>query len=198
VDVAAVIGGDNGFNRQMLQADIHAIADLRAKTVIVDVPDTAYAFQLHAILERSGLNKGDHNIEPVGATSNRIIGIQQNKDDKASMLNLPFAVTAENDGLEDEGSAVSMIGPCQATAGIVLRSWAKEHPDTLVRYLQAYIEGLRYALDPKNRDEAMKMLADGLKLSPDVAAATYAVAPDPVEGPAKDGSFSAGEHRGAS
>jgi ABC-type nitrate/sulfonate/bicarbonate transport system substrate-binding protein len=189
VDVAAVIGGDSGFNRLVVQPDIHAITDLRGKTVIVDAPDTAYAFQLYEILKRSGLNKGDYNVKPVGATSRRLVDIQQNKDDKASILNPPFAFTAENDGLKDQGSAVSIIGPYQATAGIVLRSWAKQHPDTLVAYLQAYIEGLRYALDPKNKDEAIKMLADGLKLPPDVAAATYAVAADPVVGLAKDAHF---------
>jgi ABC-type nitrate/sulfonate/bicarbonate transport system substrate-binding protein len=157
--------------------------------VIVDAPDTAYAFQLYEMLKRGGLNKGDYTIKPVGATAKRLVDIQQNKDDKASMLNPPFAFTAQNGGLKDQGSAVSTIGPYQATAGIVLRSWAKEHPDILIKYLQAYIEGLRYVLDPKNKDDATRMLADGLKLPPDVAAATYAVATDPVEGLAKDGRF---------
>ncbi len=69
------------------------------------------------------------------------------------------------------------------------RDWAKANADTLVHYLQAYIEGLRWALDPANKTEAIKLLADGLKLPPDVAERTYAIATDPAEGLAKDARF---------
>src|SRR5436305_267495 len=41
VDIAAVIGGDNGFNQFIVQPDINSFADLRGKTVIVDALNTA-------------------------------------------------------------------------------------------------------------------------------------------------------------
>ena len=44
------------------------LATLRGKTVIVDAPNTAYAFQLYEILKRNGLNRGDYNVKIVGAT----------------------------------------------------------------------------------------------------------------------------------
>src|SRR4051812_30388802 len=44
IDVAIVMGGDNGFNRLIVQPDVKNYADLYAKTVIVDAVDTAYAF----------------------------------------------------------------------------------------------------------------------------------------------------------
>ena len=69
-----------------------------------------------------------------------------------------------------------MIGPYLSTAGFVLRSWGKENGDTLVRYIQAYIEGLRWVMLPSNKDEAIAMLADGLKISPEMAARCYGVA----------------------
>jgi hypothetical protein len=43
----------------------------------------------------------------------------------------------------------------------------------LVKYIEAYIEGRRWSFDPKNRDEAVALLAERLKLQPDVAAAAY-------------------------
>ena len=45
-----------------------------------------------------------------------------------------------------------MIGPYQATGGFVMRAWAKQNEDTLVKYLQAYVEGVRWSLDPANKD----------------------------------------------
>jgi ABC-type nitrate/sulfonate/bicarbonate transport system substrate-binding protein len=189
VDIAAVIGGDNGFNQFIVQPDINSFADLRGKTVIVDALNTAYAFQLYAILKRNGMDKSEYTVKPVGATFRRLEALTQDKELKASMLNPPFTFRAEKAGLKSLGSAVKILGPYQATAGIVLRSWGKENSDVLVHYLQAYIEGLRWALDPANKTEAVKLLADGLKLPPDIAARTYVVAIDPAEGLAKEARF---------
>ena len=43
IDIAIVMGGDNGFNRLIVQPDVKSYADLRGRTVIVDAPDTAEA-----------------------------------------------------------------------------------------------------------------------------------------------------------
>lgn len=189
VDVVAVIGGDNSLNHLVVQPDINAVSDLRSKTVIVDALNTAYAFQLYDILRRSGLFKGDYFVKSVGATFKRLDALQQDKNNKAAMLNAPFWVSGVKAGLKDMGPALKIIGPYQATAGIVLRSWAARNSDTLVKYLQAYVEGLRWALDPANKAEATAMLVYGLRLSDDIAAATYAIAADRGEGLARDAKF---------
>ncbi|WP_348932375.1 ABC transporter substrate-binding protein [Aquabacter sp. CN5-332] len=189
VDIAAVIGGDDSFNHFYVQPDIASIADLKGKTVIVDALNTAYAFQVYEVMKRNGLAKGDYGVKPVGATFKRLEAMEQDKEDKASTLNPPFSIRADKAGLKDTGSIVKMIGPYQATAGMVLRTWAKENEDTLVRYLQAYIEGLRWGLDPANAEETTTLLADGLKLPPDVAAAGYAIVADPKTGLTKDAAF---------
>src|SRR3954453_23945161 len=121
----------------MVQRDIGSFAELRGKTVIVDALNTAYAFQLYAILAKNGLTRSDYTTKPVGATFKRLEAMTQEKDLKASMLNPPFTLRADKAGLKSLGSAVKILGPYQATAGIVRRDWAKANADTLVRYLQA-------------------------------------------------------------
>lgn len=187
-DVAVVIGGDNGLNQLYVQPDIKTYADLRGKTVLVDAPNTAYALQLFEMLRLNGLNKGDYTIKPVGATFKRLDAMLANKDYKASILNPPFSIRAEKSGLKDMGSAVKAIGPYQATAGFVMREWGKANTDTLVKYLQAYVEGLRWGLDPANKAEAIKLYMDALKVPQDVAEATYAKAVA-TDGLAKDATF---------
>jgi ABC-type nitrate/sulfonate/bicarbonate transport system substrate-binding protein len=186
-DIAIVSGGDNGWNQLIVQPGIGAIADLRGKTVIVDAPNTAYALQLYDMLAQAGLKKGDYEIKVVGATFKRLEAITGDKSVAASMLNPPFSVLAEKAGLKNMGSAVKAIGPYQATGGFVMRAWAKANEDTLVKYLQAYIEGVRWSLDPANKEEAIRFLMDRLKLAEDVATQASAVATDPAEGFAKDG-----------
>lgn len=183
VDTAIVVGGDNGLNRLLVQPDIKTLADVRGKTVAVDATNTAYAFQLYEMLRLAGLNKGDYEVKIVGATFKRLEALQTDKTVVASMLNPPFSIRAEKAGLKDMGEAVKAIGPYQATAGFVLRSWAKENADTLNKYLLAYLEGVRWSLDPNNRTEAIKLYVDGLKLPEDIATGCYDLA---MTGMAKD------------
>jgi ABC-type nitrate/sulfonate/bicarbonate transport system substrate-binding protein len=189
VDIVGVIGGDNSFNHLIVQPEIKSIADLRGKTIVVDALNTAYAFQLYDILDKNGLHKGDYTPQSVGATFKRLAAMQQDKTAAAAILNAPFSILAAKSGLKDMGPVMKLTGPYQATGGFALRAWAKEHPDTLVKYLQAYIEGLRWSLDPKNKDAAIALLAERLKLTPEIAAECYALTMDPVNGPAKDGAF---------
>ena len=189
LDVALVVGGDNAHNHIIAQQDIRSLADLRGKTIVLDTATSGYAYVLYAILKRHGLNRGDYVLKNVGATPRRLEAMLTDKNNKAAMLNPPFSIQAVNAGLKDMGSTVSMMGAYQGPAGYTLRSWAKANSDTVVKYLQSYIEGVRWTLDPANKDEATRILADRLELTPDVAAAVYAVVTDKAEGFARDGKF---------
>jgi ABC-type nitrate/sulfonate/bicarbonate transport system substrate-binding protein len=189
LDVALIVGGDNAHNRIIVQQDIGKLEDLRGQTIALDTSTSGYAFMLFAILKQHGLNKGDYVVKTVGATPRRLEAMINDKSNKAAVLNPPFSIQAVKAGLKDMGSAVSMIGPYQGPAGYTLRSWAKANEETLVKYLQAYIDGVRWALEPANKAVATETLGRRLELSPDIAAAVYDVVTDKQEGFAKDGRF---------
>jgi len=189
-DVAMVTGGDNGFNHIFVQPEINAYADLRGKTVVVDAPNTAYALLLYKALKDAGLNKGDYAIKPVGGTTARLEAMTNDKDKAAAaVLNPPFSFRAGEAGLKDMGTATKAIGAYQSDGAFVMRDWAKANSDALVRYISAYVEGRRWALDPANKAEAIALLSERLKLTPQVAALAYAAATDPAEGMANDAKF---------
>jgi ABC-type nitrate/sulfonate/bicarbonate transport system substrate-binding protein len=79
IDIAIVMGGDNGFNRLIVQPEIKSYADLRGKTVIVDAPDTAFAFLMYEMLRKNGLNKGEYEVRPVGASFRRLDAMLKDK-----------------------------------------------------------------------------------------------------------------------
>jgi len=189
LDVALVVGGDNAHNHIIAQQDIARLEDLRGQTIVLDTSTSGYAFVLYAILKRHGLNKGDYVLKTVGATPRRLEALLNDKSNKAAVLNPPFSIQAVKAGLKDMGSTVSMMGPYQGPAGYTLRSWAKANEDTLVKYLQAYIEGVRWTLNPANKVAATQLLGRRLELPPDIAAAVYDVITDKQEGFAKDGRF---------
>ena len=189
-DVVIVTGGDNSMNELIVQPDITSYAQLRGQTVLVDAPNTAYALQLKKILLMNGLKEGaDYTLNPIGGTALRLKGLRENKAFKAAMLNPPFLIDAKASGLKSMGSAVELIGPYQATGTFVLRSWGKANADTLERYIAGFIEGNRWAVAPANKDAAVKILSERLKVSPEVAARTWEILSDPKTGLARDGRF---------
>ena len=186
VDIVVVLGGDNGWNDLFVQPDIKTYADLRGKTVVVDAPDTAFAFQLYQMLKLHGVGQNEIVLKPVGATRFRLQAITTDKSVAASMLNLPFSLLAEQAGIRKLATAVDVIGTYLSTTGFVLRPWARDNGDTLVRYVRAYVEGLRWAMDPSNKAEAIALLAKGLDISDDIARRSYVVAADPRNGFMRD------------
>jgi ABC-type nitrate/sulfonate/bicarbonate transport system substrate-binding protein len=185
-DIAILMGGDNGWNRFVVQPDIASVKDLRGKTVIVDSPNTAFAFQVFQVLKLNGLNKGDYEVRSVGGTQKRFEAMKSDKTAAASTLFPPFSILAKRAGLKDMGEIIPMIGPYQGTVAWAMKPWAAANSDTVVRYIQAYIEGLRWTLDPRNKDEAIKLIASQFKLEPLVAEEAYTIATDPKGGMAKD------------
>lgn len=185
-----VMGGDSSMQELFAQPDVKAIPDLKGRVIIVDAPNTAYALVVKKALLNAGLRDGqDYTVKATGGTFARLGLMKENKEHAASMLNPPFSITAVREGFPSLGMAVKLVGPYQGTGCWVLKSWAEANAPTLERYLAAYIESLRWALDRGNRAEAAALLAERLKITLDVAEATYDRAADPVNGLAPDARF---------
>lgn len=189
-DAVIVTGGDNGFNHIIVQPEIKTLADLRGKTVVVDAPNTAFAFLLYKALKSAGLNKGDYNVKPVGGTGQRMAAMKDKTNPAAAgIMGLPFNFIAVAAGFRDMGAAVRFVGAYQSDCIAVMRDWAKANSDTLVRYIKVMVEARRWILNPANKAQAIQLLVDRLKLKPDVAAQAYATVTHPTEGLAKDAKF---------
>ncbi|HWP14484.1 MAG TPA: PhnD/SsuA/transferrin family substrate-binding protein [Xanthobacteraceae bacterium] len=173
VDIAVVFGGDDSFNRLIVQPEINSLADIKGKTVAVDAVNTAYAFQLYEMLRQKGINKGDYEVKSVGTTGARLEALTKDKTYAAAIMNPPFSIRAEKAGLKALGTVADALGAYQGTAAFVLRGWGAANADALVKYAQAYIEGLRWMLDPANKTEAVALLVERLKLPQDVASQAF-------------------------
>lgn len=188
-DAVIVAGGDNGFNHLFVQPEIETLADLRGQTMVVDVASTGWSFVAYDMLKQIGLNRGDYDVKEAGAPFRRFEAMRDDKSMAAAILNPPFAIHARRAGLKDMGAVTETIGPYLGQVPYVLRSWAKANEETLVAYLAASIEGLRWALDPANKTAAIRLYADRLNLPDDIAAEIYVAATHPTQGLATDSAF---------
>ena len=185
-DVVIVAGGDDGMNQLMVRPEIRGYGDLRGKSVLVDAPDTAYAFLLYKMLELNGVKRGDYTVVPKGGSPQRLTALKEDKTYAATLLNLPSNIAAEKAGFHSLGGAVEAVGPYQGPGTWVRRDWAAAHADVLVRYLQSTIEGLRWAREPSSRTAVATILARHLKIEQTLAEAAVERALAPGSGLAVD------------
>ena len=183
--VAIVVGLDHGFNKLIVQPDITSYEDLRGKTFGVDAVDTAFALVIYEILKRKGLKQGEYKVQSIGATRFRLNALKQTKVDFA-MLNLPFNLLAQRAGLKVLDDPLNVIGAYQSTGGFVKRAWAQNNRDALTQYIAAYIEGLRWSMDPKNRSAAIELLKQRMDIESEIAEQCFQQISDPKTGFAKD------------
>jgi len=189
-DVVIVSGGDSGMNEFFVQPDISSFADLRGRTVVVDAPDTAYALQAKKLLLQHGLREGaDYTVKQVGAVVFRYKAMIEDKSNAAAILNLPFTVEAAERGLKSLGGLVDLLGPYQAAGAFVMRAWARDNEEVLVRYLAGYVQALRWIRDRSNRTEAVDLLVEKLKLDRRIAERTYDLLVVPTSGFTPDARF---------
>jgi ABC-type nitrate/sulfonate/bicarbonate transport system substrate-binding protein len=188
-DVAILTGGDSSMNDIIVQANVASLADLRGRIVVVDAINTAYALQVKKILLDAGLKAGDYILKPVGGGAQRAKAMGESRDNAATILYPPFTFAMLNDGFKSLGRANDLLGAYQGTGAFAMRPWARANRAVLDRYIAAYIEATRWARDPANREECIRMLAERLKLDAGVAARTYAALMDPAYGLSPDARF---------
>ena len=188
-DIIIVSGGSNGMNDLIVRREIDSYEDLRGKTVVVDAANTAYAFQLYTMLAMNGLAEGDYAVLPIGGAPQRLRTMGADANNAAAMLNPPSSLIAETEGYRNFGPAVDAVGRYQADGAFVQRAWAEANAETLVRYLKAGIEGIRWAYDPDNRAEAAAILEKRLNLDPAIAVRSVEAAVGAGGGLAVDARF---------
>ena len=189
-DVVIVAGGDSGTNEFYVQDEIKDFAGIRGHAIAVDAPNTAYALQAKKILLQRGLKAGtDYTLNAVGNGTFRLRALIDDKNNAGAILNLPFSLQAAAHGLHSLGRTTDLLGPYQSDGVFVRRAWARDHSATLVDYLAAYVEALRWSLDPKNHADAVAMLADKLKLPQDMAEQSLKLIAEPGFGFAPDAKF---------
>jgi ABC-type nitrate/sulfonate/bicarbonate transport system substrate-binding protein len=190
VDVVIVSGGDSGTNEFYVQNYVKNFSDIRGHAIVVDATNTAYALQAKKILQQHGLTAGkDYTLNPVGNGGRRLKALFSDKNNAGAILNLPFSLEAAAKGMHSLGRTTDILGPYQAGGAFVRRAWAREHAEILEQYLAAYIEALRWSIDPNNRAAAAAILVRNFKLPADIAEKSVALMAEPGFGFARDARF---------
>jgi len=175
-DLVAFMGSDDGFLRLVAVPEVKTYADLRGKTVSVDARTTGFAFVLFEMLARNGLALDrDYSIERAGGGLQRFQALLEKKH-AATLLFTPFELQAEAKGFNRLGNASDVLGAYQGIVGGARQAWANANRAAVVGFIRAFAEGVDWAYDPRNRDEAIAILRKNVpNMSAEGAAAAYGV-----------------------
>ena len=177
----AFMGSDNGFLSLVAAPDVKTIADLKGKTLSVDARTTGYAFVLFDILRRNGLKESDYKIEKVGGTTMRWDSLREGKQ-SGTLLSAPFNFLAGEQHFNELARAIKVIGPYQGNVAATRRSWAKENRTKVIAFIRGYAQAIDWLRDKANREEAISILLNNVKMSPELTERTYGELLDPKDG----------------
>jgi ABC-type nitrate/sulfonate/bicarbonate transport system substrate-binding protein len=174
-DLAAFMGGDNGFLSLVTVPEVKSFQELKGKAVSVDALTTGYAFVLFDLLKRNGLTPNDYKVEKAGGVLQRWEALKEKKH-AGTMLITPFDMIAKAIGFNVLQYAIDVYGNYQGLVAATRRSWATANPKKVDAYIRAYLASLDWLYDLQNKDEAIAILRKNLpQMSPDLAAQSYAV-----------------------
>ncbi|HEX6440010.1 MAG TPA: ABC transporter substrate-binding protein [Candidatus Binatia bacterium] len=138
------------------QPNVKTVKEVRGKKIVVDrVGGTSYYISLQ-ILEKVGLKSGEVELVQVGGGGNQRVAAFKSglvagvvtSPDRFEQLKIPYHVLA--DAME---LGIKVMGNSYLTT----RSFRDQNKDVVLRTVRALVQGRRWAKDPKNRQEVLRI-----------------------------------------
>jgi len=171
--LVAVVGEQAPPTYSLLgQPSIASVADLRGKLIMIGGPKDPTLFFIQRMLRPLGLADDAYELTYAGGTAERYAALQSGAV-AATLLGQPFDFAAERQGYRRLANQWDAPLDYQFIGYAARRDWAAAHEDALVRFLRAFRGAHRWLHDPSNREEAIAILTDVVKLQPEDARETY-------------------------
>ena len=155
-DLVAMATAEPIEYKLITQPNVKTVKDLRGKKIVVDrVGGTSYYISLQ-ILEKVGLKTGDVELVQVGGGGNQRVAAFKSglvsgvvtATDRFEQLKIPYYVLAD---------AMEMGIKVMGNSYLTTRSFRDQNKDVALRTMRALVQGRRWAKDPKNRQEVLRI-----------------------------------------
>ncbi|HUK61512.1 MAG TPA: ABC transporter substrate-binding protein [Stellaceae bacterium] len=157
LDLVAVTGGDSGFLSLIAAPGTKSVAELRGKTMVVDALTTGFSFALQELLAEGGVPKDAVQYVTAGSSGARLAALTEGKA-QGALLSIPFDLAAKNKGFVALETVAGRFGHYAATVTAVRRGWAKDHGATIVGFIEAYRQSVRWFVAPDHKTAALALM----------------------------------------
>jgi ABC-type nitrate/sulfonate/bicarbonate transport system substrate-binding protein len=171
-----VIGGDSTvpIYTLIVHSSIKSYADLKGKRLAVTGPTDPLNYILARMLAANGLAPSDYEMIGLGGAPQRLAAVQ-NRGVAGALINQPSDFIALASGFSSLGLSTDYVDNFQYTITGARRDWAQKNRALVVRFLRAYVKACEFFYDPKNKEAAVRALAERTKAEKDEAEKTYAL-----------------------
>lgn len=151
---------------------IKALKDLKGKVISLGGPKDITKIYVERMLAPHGVKPGEFDMVFAGATSARASALQAGAVDAAILLP-PFNFHATAAGFNELGLTVDYAPELPFSGTVVNRNWAEKNAPVLQRILAAHLKSVAWFYDPKNRAEAVAMMAEASKIKTEDVEKSY-------------------------
>ena len=167
--------------------EIATAADLAGKTLALDAVGTGFAFVLYEMLARRGLAPGAYEPVAVGATPERWASVKAGAHAGTITIE-PFTSLAKDAGFRVLAESREDFPAYQGGVVAARRDWVEAHEAEATAFLTACLQGVRWVLDPANREAAGALLVARMpEIKPGVVDAVLASLISPRTGLTPEG-----------
>jgi sulfonate transport system substrate-binding protein len=146
---------------------INSIADLKGKVLALTAKGTGFHYGLLANLRKAGLGPNDYTIVEVGIAA-MDAALREGRVNLITTAAPFLYVSEKKGGVKRLFKPEDAMGDVQALVLVGRTPFLKEHPEVMKDFMEDYITGLTWFLDPKNHDEAVKLTAEFTKRPADI------------------------------
>ena len=147
-------------------------ADLKGKTVIIGGPSDITVIFTEKMLARAGLKMSDVDFTYAGGTGDRYAALKSGAV-AAAILFPPFDFRAIDEGYSLLGTLAQAMPPFPFNGWAATDAYAQGHSSMLVDFTKAHLLGVRWLVNPQNRQSAIDMLVKRINVTAVDAAKSY-------------------------
>lgn len=158
----------------LLSRGVTEVLALRGRMIAVDSPRSGFAPILAQLLRAGGVEPGEVELVPLGATRLRFQALQAG-DVAATMLTMPWSELAVAGGATLLGNHNSVAPGLLTSCAASLAGWLTTNASVANDYADAVDAAVAWLRNPANRDQGEHLLANDMNLGPAVTAGVLEV-----------------------
>jgi ABC-type nitrate/sulfonate/bicarbonate transport system substrate-binding protein len=181
--ISFIAMGGSGAHLSLVSMGIHpgvvvgkkglaTAGELKGKVVGTSSIKSGSTILLRRLLKARGLAPSDYDLVAGQGSAQIFSGLQAGALD-AVWLVPPQSLTAATAGYPVIGAFKEVAPKFPFVCFVTNDAWVKSNTAAAQGFAKAWLAGVAWLYDPANRAEAEKLLAEELKLSPEIAAASY-------------------------
>jgi ABC-type nitrate/sulfonate/bicarbonate transport system substrate-binding protein len=157
----------------MVRPEIKSFADLKGKTLGLSTPGDTITLSTQRLLGLKQITAADFTAKVVVGSGARFDCLKSGAC-AAVPMGQPDDLDAIKQGFPRLGFTYEAGADLIFNVDMARRAWGESHKDTLVRFVRAMASAYAFLNDPKNRDEAVKILTESGGMSAEVAGQIFA------------------------